>query len=131
MTNYTSLSVDLVYFVHVKIIEDAGGKQGIRDFALLHSALERCKASFGGQDLYPRILEKGAALWHSLTMNHPFLDGNKRTAFAILWRFLEDNGVLIQASQQEIVDICISIDNDHLELSQIVAWLESHTSQRK
>jgi death on curing protein len=129
MTTFHSLTIDIVLFIHEKIIADAGGKQGIRDFTLLHSGLERCKATFGGQDLYPELFDKAAALWHSLTMNHPFLDGNKRTAFAITTRFLNENGVKITSDQDEIVRICISIDNDGLKLSQIVDWLEQHTAR--
>jgi death-on-curing protein len=127
MTNYQSLSIEAVLFIHELIISDAGGKQGIRDFALLHSALERCKATFGGEDLYESVLDKAAALWHSLTMNHAFLDGNKRTAFAITTRFLNLNGYTVEASQDGIVRFCISVDNDGLKLKEIVAWLEGHT----
>ena len=127
MTNFSQLSIDIVLYLHEKIIDDAGGKQGIRDFALLHSALERCKATYAGQDLYPSILEKAAALWHSLTMNHAFVDGNKRTAFGVVSLFLNSNKYQIEATQEEIVEYCISIDNDGLKLKEIVAWLEGHT----
>lgn len=127
MTNYQSLTIETVMFIHELIIDEAGGKQGIRDFTLLHSGLERCKATFGGEDLYPGVLEKASALWNSLTMNHPFLDGNKRTAFAVMTRFLHTNGVEVYTSQEEIVRMCISIDNDGLKLSQIIEWLQTHT----
>ncbi len=127
MTNFQALTIEVVLFIHEHIIAKAGGKQGIRDFALLHSALERCKVTFGGEDLYPTLLQKTAALWHSMTMNHPFLDGNKRTAFATVSRFLYLNGYQITASQDEIVRICISVDNDGLKLSEIVSWLEKNT----
>lgn len=129
MTMYTSLTIDIVLYIHERIIERAGGKQGIRDFSLLHSALERCKATCAGEDLYPELIHKAAALWHSLTMNHAFLDGNKRTAFVIMSRFLNENGLKIVADQDEIVRICISLDNDGLKLKEIVEWLESHTSE--
>ncbi|MEO8581998.1 MAG: type II toxin-antitoxin system death-on-curing family toxin [Patescibacteria group bacterium] len=130
MTNYQALTIEAVLYIHEFIIDEAGGKQGIRDFALLHSALERCKATFGGEDLYVDILEKGAALWHSLTMNHAFLDGNKRTAFAIVSRFLNLNRYQIRASQEEIVRFCISVDNEGLALKDIVNWLQKHTVSR-
>lgn len=128
MTNYSALIIEVVIYIHERIIENAGGKQGIRDFALLHSALERCKATFGGEDLYPETLDKAAALWHSLTMNHAFLDGNKRTAYEVMRRFLYLNGYSIVSSTEEKIRICISIDNEGLELRDIVKWLKEHTS---
>ena len=96
MTNYQALSIEAVLFIHELIIEDAGGVQGIRDFTLLHSGLERCRASFGGEDLYPELFDKAGALLHSLVMNHAFLDGNKRTAYAVMVRFLNTNGYEMQ-----------------------------------
>lgn len=127
MTNYSVLSLEQVLYLHEKIIDQAGGKQGIRDFALLHSALERCKATFAGEDLYPDIFDKASALLHSMTMNHPFLDGNKRTAYQTMKRFLYTNGYTMKVKQSEIVEFCIAVDNDGLTLKQIKSWLTSHT----
>lgn len=127
MTNFSTLSIEQVLVIHQYIVDKAGGKQGIRDFALLHSALERCKATFAGEDLYPTLFDKAAALLHSLVMNHAFLDGYKRTAYAVMVRFLNSNGFKITASQKEIVRFCISVDNDGVKGKQIVKWLESNT----
>ncbi len=129
MTNYSSLSIEQVLYIHEHIIDAAGGKQGVRDFALLHSGLERCKATFAGEDLYPTLLDKAAALLHSLVMNHAFVDGNKRTAFAIATRFLNANGNKITASQKEIVRFCISVDNDGIKGKGIVEWLTKYTQE--
>lgn len=130
MTNYGTLDIEQVLYIHDMIVYAAGGKHGIRDFNLLHSGLERCKATFAGQDLYPSLLQKAAALLHSLVMNHAFLDANKRTAFAVTSRFLNSNGVFIKSSQEEIVRFCIAVDNEGLTLKQIVTWLEVHTLTR-
>lgn len=127
MTNYTALTIEAVLYLHEQIIEQAGGKQGIRDFALLHSALERCKATFAGEDLYPTVFDKAAALLHSLVMNHAFLDGNKRTAYQVMKRFLYTNGYQMHVSQSEIVRFCISVDNEGVRPKEIVVWLEEHT----
>ena len=127
MTKYVVLDIEQVLYIHDEIIRAAGGKHGTRDFTLLHSALERCKASFGGQDLYPTVFEKAAALLHSLIMNHAFLDANKRTGFAIMVRFLNSNGYRIIASQKEIVRFCIAVDNEGLTLKEIIVWLEKNT----
>ncbi|MDQ3008011.1 MAG: type II toxin-antitoxin system death-on-curing family toxin [bacterium] len=124
--NFNSLDIDQVLFIHERIIEFAGGKQGIRDFTLLHSALERCKATYAGEDLYPTTFDKAAALLHSLVMNHAFLDGNKRTAYAIMTRFLNQNGFNITAPQTEIVRFCIAVDNDGLKGKEISEWLEKY-----
>ncbi len=130
MTIFDTLDITEVLFIHEHIVQEAGGKQGIRDFALLHSALERCKASFGGEDLYPTLFDKASALLHSLVMNHAFLDGNKRTAYAIMVRFLNSNGFKITAPQPEIVRFCISIDNEGVKGKEIVKWLEMYCVKR-
>lgn len=124
--SYYSLDIEQVLYIHEAIIEFSHGASGIREFALLHSALERPKASFAGTDLYPSILEKGAAVMHSLTMNHPFMDGNKRTAFAVLSRFLNANGYEIDATQQDIVNFCLAVDNNGWQVPEILKWLRGH-----
>lgn len=129
MVNFSAISIERVLYLHERIIDRAGGKQGIRDFTLLHSALERCKATFAGEDLYPSLLDKASALWHSMTMNHPFLDGNKRTAYQTMKHFLFTNNCRITASQNEIVRFCISVDNDGLKLAEISAWLQEHAQE--
>jgi death-on-curing protein len=129
MTTYEVLDIEQVVYIHERIIAVAGGKQGIRDFALLHSALERCKVTFGGRDLYPTLFHKAAALLHSLVMNHAFDDGNKRTAFAIMSRFLNVNGLIIRASQNEIILMCVAVDNEGLGVKDIVEWLKKHTKK--
>jgi death-on-curing protein len=127
MTNYSVLNLEQVLYLHERIIDFAGGKQGIRDLALLHSALERCKATFAGEDLYPDIVDKAAALLHSMTMNHPFLDGNKRTAYQTMKRFLFSNGYSMKATQAEIVHFCTAVDDEGYTLKQIKTWLKTHT----
>jgi death-on-curing protein len=126
--DFSALSIEQTLYIHEQIIAYAGGVQGIRDFALLHSALERPKATFGGNDLYPTTLDKAAALLHSLVMNHAFLDGNKRTAFAITTRFLNLNNYRMTASQEQIVTLCLAVDNEGWQSKQIVAWLKKHTA---
>lgn len=127
MTNYSALSIEQVLYLHEKIIELARGIQGVRDFALLHSGLERCKATFAGEDLYPSVFEKAAALLHSLVMNHPFLDGNKRTAYETMKRFLYVNGYAIVATKSEIITLCLAADNEGWGVRQISTWVAQHT----
>src|SRR3989344_752619 len=127
MTDFSPLDIAEVLYVHEQIIEKAGGKQGIRDFTLLHSALARSQATYAGDDLYPTLLHKAAALLHSMTMNHPFLDGNKRTAYAIMVRFLNENGYRVKVRQKEIVRMCVAVDNEGMRAKEIVGWLKMHT----
>lgn len=129
MTDFSSLGIEQVLYLHEKIIDYAGGVQGIRDFALLHSGLERCKATYAGEDLYPTIHNKAAALLHSLVMNHAFLDGNKRTAYEVMKRFLYINGYQIAANAKEIIRMCIAVDNEGMSVKQITQWLEKHTKR--
>src|SRR5688572_20333207 len=74
------LSPQQVLAIHDQMIKRFGGSSGIRDVGLLESAVARPKATFDGNDLYPSIFQKAAALLQSLLKNHPFVDGNKRTA---------------------------------------------------
>lgn len=111
------------------VIDAAGGSHGIRDVGLLESAVIRPQASFGGQDLYPGILDKAAALVHSLLMNHMFVDGNKRTAMYSCMTFLELNDYKFTATNKQVVNFAIRIENDKLSLEEIVKWLKEHTKK--
>lgn len=126
MISYDALVLEQVIYIHDRIIEMAGGKQGVRDYTLLHSALERCKATFAGEDLYPTLGEKASALMHSLVKNHAFVDGNKRTAYAMTIRFLETNGQTIKATQKQIIAFCLKIDNHDWDVSDIHRWILAH-----
>jgi death on curing protein len=123
MTDYGALDLEQVIYIHERIIELAGGVQGVRDYTLLHSALERCKVTFGGMDLYPDVLTKAAVLPHSLIMNHAFLDGNKRTAYAVMVRFLNMNSYKLQVTQDEIIVMCVKVDNEGWKVKEILKWL--------
>lgn len=127
MTNFSVLDIEQVIFIHEAIITQVGGVHGVRDFELLHSGLERCKATFAGEDLYPTLFTKAGALLHSLVMNHAFLDGNKRTAYAIMVRFLNANFVQITATQKQIVKMCLAVDNEGWQVLDVVKWLTKHT----
>jgi death-on-curing protein len=91
------LSLGAVLYLHEQLIKAFGGSLGIRDQGGLKSALARPRSTFGGQPLYPSLLEKAAALLESLCLNHPFVDGNKRVAYAAAGLFLELNGWRLRA----------------------------------
>ena len=121
------LNIDDVYTIHQEIILRAGSIASVRDFSLLHSAVERPKATYGGKDMYPTIFSKAAALLHSLCMNHSFTDGNKRTSWISTKRFLKMNGYYLKAVRIEAVAFMLSVDNDKLPLKDISSWLKSHS----
>ena len=124
--NWQSVDISQVIFIHQLIIRRAGTKAGVRDFALLHSALERPKATYDGQDLYPGIFIKAASLLQSLCLNLTFTDGNKRTAWTITHKFLWDNGYHLRSTRMDAADFMVYVDNKKPELKEIASWLKSH-----
>lgn len=121
------ISLDVIIAIHDDLIERYGGSQGIRDIGLLQSALSRPQASFGGEDLYPEILDKAAALFHSLIFNHAFVDGNKRTSISALARFLYLNGYELKLDLKEFVNFPIRVERNHLDIPEISKWLKTHS----
>ena len=94
MSDYLTLAEVLA--IHADQIERYGGSEGIRDAGLLEAALYRPQTGY-----YADLVEEAAALWESLAQNHPFVDGNKRVAFAATYTFLAINGVRLTASPEE------------------------------
>ena len=93
------ISINEVLNIHQELINRFGGRLGIRDIQLLESALQRPFQTFDGKALYETPLEKAAALTESLLRNHPFIDGNKRVAYAVLRLFLKSTGYSILGDQ--------------------------------
>lgn len=113
-----------VLVIHEEVIKQFGGSSGVRDIALLESALARPFATFDEIDLYPTAVSKAAALLESLLINHPFIDGNKRTAYVMMRMLLLDNGFDIRAAQHEKYDFVISICTGERRGDQIGEWLK-------
>ena len=116
--------------MHRRLIQRTGGSGGLRDPGLLESAVARPQASFDGEDLYPALWLKAAALMHSLVKNHPFVDGNKRTAVTATGIFLGLNGHPLTASNEEILRFAIQVAAEEMELERIAAWLQTHSTTR-
>ncbi len=121
------LAIDEVLVIHEKMIEEFGGRSPIHDFTLLHSAVERPRATFNGMDLYPSIFDKAAALIHSLILNHPFDDGNKRTAITSCAAFLSFNKVRLNLPKKESIQFTLDIDSHKLSFEEIASWLKIHS----
>ena len=120
------ITLEDVIVIHMTMIRVGGGRGDVHDFTLLHSAIERPKTTFGGQELYPTIWKKAAALLHSLVKNHPFDDGNKRTAYYTTKRFLYINGFELFAPKEKVIPFMVSVDVKNLTLQQIASWLKEH-----
>lgn len=114
--------------LHRRILEESGGALGIRDIGLLESAIAQPRMTFGGEDLYPSLLEKAAALGFSIIMNHPLIDGNKRTGHAATATFLVLNGLEINASVDEQERVVLAIASGKLERKVFVEWLQQNTT---
>ena len=111
------------------MVQKYGGSSGIRDMGMLKSAIGRPFATFAGEDLYKDIYLKAGALIQSIVKNHPFLDGNKRTAFSSAFIFLNKNAVLITASQKEVVRLMVEVANKNLSVDEISSWLKKHSKK--
>lgn len=116
-----------VLLVYRRVIEETGGTWGVRDEGLLRAALARPQSSFGGQDLYPTLFEKAAALAESLALNHPLVDGNKRVAWECLDLMLEMNGHLMTVSYDQGFDLIMRIVQRQATVQDVAEWLAKHT----
>lgn len=120
------LSKDKVKHLHKYIAQETGGSLGIRDEALLESALEGVFATFGGQELYPTKEEKGARLGYTLISNHAFVDGNKRIGMFVLLVFLEVNGIRLEATNEEVADVGIKVAAGEMRYEELLSWVHQH-----
>src|SRR5262245_9309625 len=124
MTDY--LTVADVLAMHDDQIERYGGSRGIRDRGLLEAALYRSQTGY-----YADLIGEAAALWESLSQNYPFVDGNKRTAFAAAYTFLAINGQQIRADAEETgLFLCGLYDSNLFTFDRLVAWLRNHVTEQ-
>ncbi|MEK6679244.1 MAG: type II toxin-antitoxin system death-on-curing family toxin [Nitrospirota bacterium] len=121
------LTPEQALFMHYRLIEETGGSHGLRDIGLLQSAIARPMAAFGGDDLYPDIFTKAAALMHSLIKNHRFIDGNKRTAITSSSIFLLRNGFQITASNKELQQFTFEAASTKIEIEKIARWFKKQS----
>ncbi|WDL99744.1 type II toxin-antitoxin system death-on-curing family toxin [Alicyclobacillus sp. ALC3] len=121
------LTVEEVLYIHFQVIDRFGGLHGVRDSGGLESAVARPQTTVFGSDAYPTVIEKASSMLHSLILNHPFQDGNKRTAFAAVGLFLQLNGISITGVHREIEDFVVRVAEEHLSVVTIADWLLSHT----
>ena len=122
------LSLGEIVDLHQALLEQTGGATSIRDLGMLESALAQPRATFGGTDLHPTLVQKAAALGFSLTLNHPFVDGNKRVAHAAMEVFLLLNGIDLNATIDEQERLMLDLADGRITREQLILWLENHAT---
>ena len=121
--SFDYIRVDDILAIHADQIERSGGGEGIRDPGLLEAALFRPQTGY-----YPTLVDEAAALWESLSQNHPFVDGNKRTAFAATYVFLAINGLDITATDEEAQQFVLGLyEASNVTFENLRAWLGDNT----
>jgi len=113
------------------LIEQFGGKSGVRDLGALESAINRPYATFNSVELYPKPIDKAAAIIESIIVNHPFVDGNKRVGYVLMRLLLLEKGYDIRATEDEKYSFVIGIALGELKTDDIIKWLEAHTLSKK
>jgi death-on-curing protein len=120
------IELKVVLNIHDILIDKFGGIKGIRDQGLLESAINRPHATFDNTELYPSLPEKAAAILESVLINHPFIDGNKRTAYVLMRLILLERGYDIEAKQDEKYEMVISASTGTMRFDEIRNWIQSH-----
>lgn len=120
------LTEQQVLAVHSRMIEMTGGSDGVRDRSLLDSALNAPFQTFDGKEIYPALLSKAAVMCRSIISNHPFVDGNKRIGIHVMLIFLELNGIKLQYSQNELIELGLGVASSNLSSDDILKWLIEH-----
>jgi death on curing protein len=120
------LTISELLYINGKILNNhkiLAGKQDIRDMALLEAAAARPAQSVFGEDAYPTLNEKATALFHSIARNHPFTDGNKRTAAVAMMFMLAVNGQRVVWSPEEALEVIVGVAEGRQKWNDLAAWL--------
>lgn len=120
MTEY--LSIEQVLGLHRALVRAFGGADALRDRGALEAAVARPPMTFGGEDLYADVASKGAALMHSLVLNHPFVDGNKRVGVAAAEYFFTCNGETLEASDEELERLTLDVAQGKVQIEALAIW---------
>ena len=115
---------DDVLAIHEDQVQRYGGSTGVRDPGLLEAALFRPQTGY-----YPSLIDEAAALWESMSQNHPFVDGNKRSAFAAAYVFLRINGLRISATDADTQEFVLGLyARGQMTFDNLRPWLADNTS---
>lgn len=120
------ITVEEVIILHDILVERFGGANGIRDYGSLSAAIARPYQTFDGTELYPDSVAKAAAVFESIISNHPFIDGNKRTAYVLMQLILKADNLEIRASENEKYDFVINAASGELTIERIKNWINQY-----
>ena len=120
------LSKEQILMLHIQLIQQTGGSDGVRDYNLLDSALETPFQSFGGDELYPTIQAKAARLGYGLIKNHCMIDGNKRIGTHAMLVFLALNGIELKYTQKELYETILDVAAGNMEYEGLLQWVLDH-----
>ena len=120
------ISAEDVILIHSRVIEGSGGLDGLRDRDGLEAAVSAPMQTFDGKELYPTDLEKIARLGFGLASNHAFVDGNKRIGMYVMLTFLEVNGIRLDCTNDEIVEVGLAVASGAMDYDALLKWVWSH-----
>lgn len=124
-----TITLEQIVQLHVLVILQTRGSDGLRDLGRLESVLATQTQAVFGEELYKDLFEKAAALCRGIIADHPFVDGNKRTAMLVALTFLEINGQKFVAEKGELEDFAVRVAVEHLDIPVIAAWLKVHSKK--
>ncbi len=121
------LNLEEILRLHFQVIEDFGGSHGVRDESRLKSVVNSPKQVVFGEEQYPSVYERGAVYLRNIIGDHPFSDGNKRTAITVCGIFLSRNNIIISAKPKDLEEFTIKVATDHLDIDEIAKWLSNNS----
>jgi len=121
------LTIEEVIAINTGIVNSTGGSLGLRDAGALSMCVAKPFQSFGGKETYPDVFTKAAAVLESIARNHPFVDGNKRTAFLTAVRAIERNGYRTHFDNKDVEETMVKIVVEKYPIESITAWLEKNS----
>ena len=122
----TKFSREKVLLLHQLIAQETGGEVGLRDQALLDSALAAAFSGVADREFYPTKEEKAARLGFDLISNHAFLDGNKRIGMYVMLTFLEANGISIDAENEDVAAVGLAVASGNMDYDNLLNWVRGH-----
>ncbi len=125
--NASYINLEEVLRLHFQLIEDFGGSHGVRDEARLQSVVIAPGQIVFDEEQYKTKYEKAAVYLRNIIGDHPFIDGNKRTAITVCGIFLARNNLSLKASPKLLEDFAVRVATDHLDIAEIAVWLKSQS----
>ena len=125
------ITLEDALLLHAHSIAQYGGGAGVRDMEGLRSAIDRPFATWGGENLYKDVFEQAAAIGESIVMNHPFVDGNKRTGLALMFAVLRLEGIILNATPDEAYQFVVDLATGERRFEHAVEWLRTHSTPAK